>query len=254
MRNCVAVLVLLFVSAKAVAQFEGVIEMKMTSSENEMSGEMKMMLVKSAMRIESNIKTEKMPVKMTMLMKLNDQDKMYMLNDEAKTYTELNLKEARERSNAMTKDRKVTVKKLGKEKILGYNCDHIMVTQEGLDEGTEMWVSKDVIDYSFYEKFQAANQGGGGNYAKALKDAGADGFPLKTVSGKVTSEVTKITKGAPAAAMFEIPKGYKQVGVMENMMNMMSPEQRKQMEESMKNMTPEQRKMMEEMMKGKQPK
>jgi hypothetical protein len=95
--------------------------------------------------------------------------------------------------------------------------------------------------------------------AKALKDAGADGMPLRSVvntpdGGKAVMEVVKVEKKSLPASTFDIPEGYtKSAGGMMDMMGGMSgpqaDEAKKKMDEALKNMSPEQREMIEKMMK-----
>ena len=125
----------------------------------------------------------------------------------------------------------------------------------------ELWTAKDLLDYATFSKMQARQGKGGGDEAmvKALKDAGADGVPLKSIGTtadgtKVTMEVVKVDKKSLPASTFEIPAGYtKSAGGMMDMMGGMSgpqaDEAKQKMDEAMKNMTPEQREMIEKMMK-----
>ncbi len=73
-------------------------------------------------------------------------------------------------------------------------------------------------------------RGKGGEEAllKALKEAGADGMPLKSIATtadgtKVTMEVVKVNKKSLPASTFEIPAGYtKSEGGLMGMMGGMS--------------------------------
>ena len=133
---------------------------------------------------------------------------------------------------------------------------------------TELWTAKDLLDYETFSKLQARRGKAAGQEAlvKALKDAGADGLPLKSITTTgdgaiVTMEVVKVNKKALPASTFELPAGYtKSEGGMMDMMGGMSGPQadearkklgdaQKQMEDAMKNMTPEQREMIQKMMK-----
>lgn len=96
---------------------------------------------------------------------------------------------------------------------------------------------------------------------QALKDAGAQGMPLKVVvttgeGGKVRLDAVKAEKKSLPASTFEIPAGYtKSVG---GIMVATGPEAaamkarmeaaRKKQEEQMKNMPPEQRAVIEKRM------
>ena len=126
---------------------------------------------------------------------------------------------------------------------------------------TEMWAAKDLLDYATFSKMQVRQGKGAGEEAmvKALKDAGADGLPLKYImttgdGSKVTMEVVKVDKKSLPASTFEIPAGYTKseggiMGMMGGMSGPQADEAKKRMDEAMKNMTPEQREMIEKMMK-----
>ena len=79
----------------------------------------------------------------------------------------------------------------------------------------ELWTAKDLLDYATFSKMQAGRGKFAGEEAliKALKDADADGLPLKCITTtpegtKVTMEVVKAEKKSLLASTFEIPAGY----------------------------------------------
>jgi len=199
-----------------------------------------------------------------MLQKTDTPNTLYRLDDAKKTYTEMDLSKMREMAGQQPA-KEYTVEKLGQETILGYKTQHILVKEKasGAKEVTtmEMWTAKDLLDYATFSKMQP-RQGKGASgeaLAKALKDAGADGMPLKssatTADGtKVTMEVVKIDKKSLPASTFEIPAGYtKSAGGLMDMMGGMVGSQvdeaKQKMNEALKNMSPEQREMIEKMMK-----
>ena len=253
----------LVTASTAFAQFEGMIETKMTvtdaSGANRAAGTVNIAISKAGVRNEMNMQMQGMSMKTVMLLKNDNPDLMYRINDANKTYTETDLAKLRDLAGKAQTEEKVTVKKLGEEKILGYNTQHVLVTQN--DSAIEMWTAKDFLDYATYSKLQASRgrPGNGEALQKALKDAGVEGMPLKSVSsnpdgGKATMEVVKAEKKSLPASTFEIPAGYtKTAGGMMDMMGGMSgpqaDEARKRMEDAMKNMPAEQREMMEKMMK-----
>jgi hypothetical protein len=268
---------LLLSAAPAFAQFEGLLEMKMTTDgkDGEFSGTGKMTaaVAKAGARCEMNMQMGAMGLKMVVLQKTDKPNLLYHLDDANKTYQEIDLTEMQKMAGQQQPDgRKYTVEKLGQETILGYKTQHVLVKQQnpGNRPGmtTEMWTAKDLLDYATFSRWQARQGKGGGEeaMAKALKDAGADGLPLKSIATtpegtKVTMEVVKVDKKSLPASTFEIPAGYtKSEGGMMGMMGGLSgpqgDEARKQMEnaqqqmqEALKNMTPEQREAIEKMMK-----
>ena len=204
-------------------------------------------------------------MKMVMLQKTDTPNTLYHITDATKSYTEVDLTKAPANAAQQPASDKYTVNKFGQEDILGYKTQHVMVTKK--DPGpasaltTEMWTANDLMDYATFSKMQSRQGKGGDEEAmlKALKAAGADGLPLKSISTtpdgtKVTMEVVKVDKKTLPASMFEIPAGYtKSAGGMTDMRGGASgpqaDEAKQKLDEAMKNMTPEQRDMIEKMMK-----
>src|SRR5205807_2040047 len=106
------------------------------------------------------------------LVKSEKPDLAYKIDDASKSYTEIDLKKMREMGNQPgAPERTYTVKKLGKEKVLGFECQHVLVTEAGAHGGEiEMWTSKEVMDYATFSKLQP-RQGSRAAMEKALKDA-----------------------------------------------------------------------------------
>lgn len=241
-----AVVAALGVSA-VQAEFEGVIRMKMTSAGA--TGNIQIYASKAGMRNEMEMRAEKGPaaMKMVTLVRTDKPDTAYQINDAAKTYAEIDLKEAKEKAGKA--DAKVSVKKLGRETVAGYDCAHVLVTSAGAE--TELWTSKDILDYKSFAKVAGPKSGVSDSYYQALKGAGADGFVVKSLhraKGEVaTMELVGVEKKSLSPSLFEVPAGYAKQSSMG--MNMMPPDAQKNMREQMKNMPKEQREMMEKMMK-----
>ncbi|MCS6989361.1 MAG: DUF4412 domain-containing protein [Chloroherpetonaceae bacterium] len=269
MKKVFLIAVLCGASLSAFAQFEGEIEMRVTSATGN-DGAMKMLVGKNAIRTEMTMSAGQTNVQMTSILNLNKPNVMYLINDKTQSYSEIDVSEMEKMARQMT-PRKATykVQKLGKEKILGYDCDHVLVSDE--NDEVEMWIAKGLMDYETFKKFNQSPQADG--LQKALREANALGMPLRQVMNKGTAqetkmEVVKINKTKLPASTFEIPKGYKKTegGLMGAGMEMMpeetkarmreemktmSPEQKKKMKEALKNLPPEQRKMMEQMLNEK---
>jgi len=270
---------LLLAAGPAFGQFEGVLEMKMTmggaDGEGGGGGTMNVAVSKAGTRSEMNMQMGAMAMKMVMLQKNDTPDTVYRINDANKTYTEIDLAKMQGMANQQKDAKKYTVEKLGQETILGYKTQHVLVKEESTGSGkgtiTEMWSAKDLLDYATFSKLQARRGKAAGEEAmlKALKDAGADGMPLKslTTTGdgtKVTMEVVSVDKKALPASTFEIPAGYtkSEGGLMDMMGGMTGPQSddakkkmddaQQRMNEAMKNMSPEQRATIEKMMKQRQ--
>jgi hypothetical protein len=265
---------LLLAAGPVFAQFEGVLEMKMTMAGmgGEGGGTMNVSVGKAGSRSEINMQMGPMDMKMVMLQKNDTPDMLYRINDADKSYTEMDMAKMRDMAAQQINAKKYTVEKLGQETLLGYKTQHVLLKDQDAGDGKgmsiEMWVAKDLLDYATFSKLQARRGKGAGEEAmiKALKDADADGMPLKSIATtpegmKVTMEVVKVDKKSLPASTFEIPAGYtKSEGGLMDMMGGMSGSQagearknlgdvQKQMEDAMKNMTPEQREMIQKMMK-----
>jgi len=208
------ILLLLIVARPASAAFEGYIEMKMTMKEG--AGTMKGQISSVGARTEVEARVAQMgdmPVTMTMLMKFSNPDVVYMLNDAAKTYVEVNVKDIGNTAKNRP-DKEYTVKKLGKEKVAGYVCEHLLLTANDGTE-TEVWTTKDLVDLAIFREYMQRNRQGADlqGIMKALKEANAEGFIAKMISRDkagapaVTLALVKAEKRAVAASLFEIPAG-----------------------------------------------
>src|SRR5262249_10200036 len=148
---------------------------------------------------------------------------------------------------------KYTAKKVGNEKINGYDCVHAVVTNtaHGGDD-TDVWTNKSIADWSALLKVMAHGGQTNDSMMQALKEVGADGFIVKLVHKDPRSqqamvmELDKIEKKAPPDSIFQIPADYKKA---EGGFGM-SPETQKKLQEQMQRMTPEQREKLMKAMKG----
>ena len=263
-----ALMALLLASSTAFAQFQGVVEMKMNiAGRDGMAGDgtMKIAVGEAGSRSDMNLHMPQMDMKLSVLFKNDTPDKVYHLNEANKTYAVIDLAKAREMAGKYQDKTKYTVQKLGEETILGYLTQHVLVTHQNATN--EMWTTKDLFDYATFSRMQVrqgGRAGSGEGMIKALKDAGVDGVPLKSIAhtedgGTATIEVTKIAKTALPSSTFELPADYTQSrgGMMDVMGGMSGPkadeaknEAKKKLDEALKNLTPEQREMMEKMMKS----
>lgn len=185
------------------------------------------------------------PMQMSVLVK---GEQSFLLNARDKSYSETNVANAA----GTGREQKFTAKKLGTEKIGKWNTTHVELTDER-GEKAEIWTTKDIdAGRSILEVLGQRTPGDAG-MVKALASVGAEGFPVKVISGKregLTLELVKQDSATPPAALFEIPADWKKTDAASAVAGGLPPEARKKLEEAMKNMTPEQRKAMEEAMKG----
>ncbi len=239
MRAVGLVWVYMLLARAALAQFEGVIEMKITSLNS--SGQPEMIAtatnsIKGAsMLIETITNAGGVTLKQAMLIHGQEPNKIYMLNKESKTYTEVDFSGV-----GSAEEREYEVKKIGNEKIQGYNCVHVQVKVKESDMTMDMWTTKEVaLDWGIYSRMQQGNPAlRSSKFLTALRRENADGVALKTVvegpsdrGTKTVMEVTKIEKKSLPASLFEIPKDYKKSAGMfsiPGMQDIMRQLQRKQ--------------------------
>jgi len=171
-------------------------------------------------------------------------DMVYMLDEQAKTYTEMNTKDHPPQRSTET----YTVKKVGTETIVGYKAEHVIVTGSG-GNVVEMWLNRDL-----YELAKQFNVGGPhldqDGMMKTLKAQGIEGVPVKIVSympgkeaqGKFEMTLVSADHKAQPASLFEIPAGFTKQDQAHRMgaPGTMTHEMRAALKEQMKNMTPEQ--------------
>jgi hypothetical protein len=213
--RCVVVLLLLFGACSAlVAQFEGRIEMKITSYEDGKPQSMNMTLFVKNDLLVSDMEGEKNGGKIIIR---GDKQLMWIVNDEHKMYLEMSLKENKVKKELPSSEKsKFNMRKTGGTKtILGYECEE-WVAEEG-DEVTTMWGTTKLGN--IYQGIAKAM----GNLGELGSGAGVERwqkeildknfFPLKVEikeKGRTTSsqEITKVESKTLPASMFAPPEGY----------------------------------------------
>ncbi|HRY28633.1 MAG TPA: DUF4412 domain-containing protein [Elusimicrobiota bacterium] len=258
MKKITLFLSVLLSAGLSFAEFEGVLHIKMSAGPT--SGNGTILVSKSGVRNELNMQTPQKPVRMTSLLTAKNPATLYVINDEKKTYSEMDLDKTR-RAAEKAERASYKVKRLPDETLLGYRCAHVFIAGSGGE--SELWTSREIMDYDTFARMNAGKDRGpaDGAYGKALKEAGADGFPLKSIhragkEGVTVVEVVRVEKKPISPAMFEVPAGYQKTGLLGAgpAATSMPPDAMKRMEEQMKNMPAEQREMIEKMMKqGGQP-
>jgi hypothetical protein len=167
----------------------------------------------------------------------------YILNDNSKTYSKHTIEKSDDSESS-----KWTVKKLGKETVAGRSTEHVQVSKQGGEDQLEVWIDKNLVSAGDLEKaFNAGGRGQSGWWA-ALRKEGVAGVPLKVLSKNakgetvVTWEATSVKSQSVPDSAFAVPAGYTESkGGMapggasrEEMLQKLTPEQRKQVEEMMK--------------------
>lgn len=223
----------LLASMQLLAQ-QGTIDYKMTMTGNGAKSRVsssKMMFSGGKVRVETNMSIGGISQKQVMLMVPDNPNSLLILDEKTKTYREISTK-----PKSMDK---ATVKVIGKEKIQNLNCTHVVVTIQ--NRPMDMWTTKDIDGYqNMLAYWKSSIAGGNDQMYSELKKVGAEGFVVKTQisnpNGGMTMELVKYDDKPVAAAVFEIPSGYKKGASFdpEKMKNMTPAERRKAMEEMMK--------------------
>ena len=268
MKRIFAAAALLLTATAASAQFEGEADFKITTRREKggvLEGSARMYSSKTGFRMEWEMKTgaagrkaAPAAIKMTLVAPLPNPDKVYLVNDENRTYSVWDTAKAREDLKNAPKET-YKVQKLGTERIAGYACQNARVTSsKGGD--FEVCVTKEFGPSSDWIAAMNRRDPDARSWLKALKDDGIEGFPIRwSVRQKGDPEpsmimvLTRAQKKSLPASLFTVPAGYKQTDFA---MGGLTPEQEKaigdaraQMKAALEKMTPEQRKQYEEMMK-----
>jgi hypothetical protein len=257
-----ALAVALCLAAVPAFAFEGVIETKMTmnrgamdahaggnpaASQTSLTGTGLITVKGLSSRMEQQMAIPGMGGGKTIVIHRADEpNTTYILNDGSKTYSKHTIEK-----NDESEGSKWTVKKLGKDTVAGRSTEHVQVSKEGGQDQLDVWIDKNLVSAGDLEKaFNAGGRGQSGWWA-ALRKEGVAGVPLKVLSKNakgetvVTWEATSVKSQSVPDSAFAIPAGYTESkgfgGMMapggasrEEMLQKLTPEQRKQVEEMMK--------------------
>ena len=229
------------------AEFEGMLESKITMQASGVAGggSQKVWISRTGTRMEMEMGVGGGGMKMATVVLRAKPGVAYLVNDAKKTYSEIDT--AKSVAPAKTEEETFTVKKLGSEKVAGFDCAHVLVKgSKGTD--FEIWSTKDLGTGSEY---WASQRGASrSNLVQAMKEASAEGWPVKTIhrTGEMTAtmELAKAERKAVPASLFDL-SGYTKsqetgsaagrggrMQIPPEQMQKLSPEQRKQLEEMMK--------------------
>jgi hypothetical protein len=238
------------------AEFEGMLESKMTmqGSGTAGGGSQKVWISRAGTRMEMEMGMGGGGMKMATVVLRSRPGVAYLVNDAKKTYSEIDT--TKSAAPARGEEETFTVKKLGPEKVAGFDCAHVLVKGSKGSE-FEIWSTRDLGTGSEY--WASQRSASRSNLLKAMREASVEGWPVKTIHRSaemtVTMELAKAERKAVPASLFDLSGYTKSQDTVSQMQ--MSPEKQKKMdaarrqqEEAMKKMTPEQRKQIEEMMKA----
>ena len=221
-------------------------EMKMSTNEGEM-GTMKIYSQDGNSRSEMKM-TANVPAgfgAMAMLSLKSEPNKIYMLNEKDKTYTEMDVNNKEEYRDGDKSEYEVTI--VGKEKVNGYNCTHVKIKQKGSKHDMDWWTTTELANYAEFSKVKSQYTGKSNLYS-ALEAKGAAGFPvrIKTEDHGQMVQVDLITaeKRTNPSNLFSL-SGYKKsegpgapgagMGIDYSKIQQMTPEEREKWIEQMKN-------------------
>lgn len=196
----------------AAAPFTGVIDMVLSMEAG--IGDLRLYMSGDRAKLDMSMLVNPLPapIKIGVLMDAKTPKTVWLLNDNLKTYSYLNLADSPAAPDTSAAG-KYVIKDLGKQTLLGYACTHLTLSRKG--ELVDAWITQDLPDvYAVLKKLQEANpQYGDLSIFRALEGAGKAGLPLKYIvvrdGQRVTMEVRKTQRKALPAALFTVPNDYK---------------------------------------------
>lgn len=217
----------------SIAQFEGVIDMKVTMMDQGKPQVMEYSMMVKKDLIASEIKSGGGSEAGGKFIFRGDKKLLWIVNDAEKNYLEISLSDVdKKKANNQEDKNKPKVTKTGKtEKLLGYICYEVIV-EEG-KEVTQLWgtsklgnIYQDLMKSfgSMADNSDPERKGGWESELEALKL-----FPLKIISkdnGSVTQtqEVTKIESKMISSKIFDLPAGYEKIQMGLDMQQIMREE------------------------------
>jgi hypothetical protein len=194
------------------APFTGVIDMSLSMEAG--TGDLRLYMSGDRAKLDMSMLVSPLPspIKIGVLLDAKTPKIVWLVNDNLKTYSHLNLAAAPEAPDTSAAG-KYVIKELGKQALLGYACTHLTLSRKG--ELVDAWITQELPDvYAVLKKLQEANpQYGDLSIFRALEGAGKAGLPLKYIvvrdGQRVTMEVRKTQRKALPAALFTVPNDYK---------------------------------------------
>jgi hypothetical protein len=192
--------------------FEGIIDMALILEAG--AGDLRLYMAGERAKLDMSLQVAPLPspIKLGVLLDSKTPKVVWIVNDNLKTYSYLNLADSAPPLDTASAG-KYAIKVLGKEKKLGYECTHLTLTRR--NELVDAWITQDFPDvYAVLKKLQEANpQYGDLSIFQALEGAGKSGLPLKYIvvreGQRVTMEIRKIERKALPGSLFTVPMDYK---------------------------------------------
>ena len=181
-------------------------------------------------RFEMNIiKDGKNTIAMKAISNAKAPNQSILLDDDAKTYSIVNLDSIKDDNNILDQHTKYTVNKIGSETIMGLKCVHARIFKKmnftGIqsfmneDDTIDIWMTKDIpmtlmMKNQFSKSMKIAYNK---EVANQLSQMDCTGFPVQYQSkGKhanMNMALTKISRDNFEDSLFEIPAGYKKTSL-----------------------------------------
>jgi hypothetical protein len=144
------------------------------------------------------------PLKMTSIVKAKEPRRVYLVDDEHKTYTVVDGDAKKEEAVRWT------VARLGTDTVAGYACQRVRVDEDG-EPRSELCITQDLGRVSTWITAQPDSAG----LFQALAREGLDGLPVRWSplreggqAPAVSLELVKATREPVPAEKLEIPAGY----------------------------------------------
>lgn len=203
------------------------------------SGSMKTYAQDGNSRMEMDMNMPNMgAVKMTSLVLKSSPEKVYLVDEKSKSYSELSGNGQEDWKDHPESEYEITL--VGKEKVNGYNTTHVKVKRKGEKTDMEMWTTTEIDGYAEYSKIKTRYTGKD-NLLKALEEKGAKGFPVRIKTNEdnhpMQIDLVKAEKRTNPASLFSLAGYTKSAGYLPNSTNNNVQEMMKKIQ----NMTPEER-------------
>lgn len=206
-------IVALLIAGRGYAQFEGIVETKNITTD-EMGKVQEFVMTMWIKRDMVRIETKGGTLPGSTMIYRTDQKKIYMVNDEDKTFFEISQDEkAQEIFGVGGTSEKYSVKKTGKKKaIAGYSCDQFIIKRN--NEVTELWGTK-----KLGQLVRAISKAMGQEHTNVAEGATNEVmkmgiYPMLSATKLddnliESQEVTRVETKSLDVALFNLPPGYK---------------------------------------------